>query len=81
MLSIIIIDQGVFNLHITFFIGLGAQLINSCFEKELLILGMAELTEGHSAERIKESIENIVNKYNFDKSKVKGLKIIFFNIS
>ena len=68
-------------MHITFFIGLDAQLINSCFEKELLILGMAELTEGHSAERIKESIENIVNKYDFDKSKVKGLKIIFFNIS
>ena len=52
--------------------GLGAQIINSCFEKELLILRMAELTEGNSAERIKESIENIVNKYNFDKSKVKG---------
>ena len=61
--------------------GLGAQLINSCFEKQKLILGMVEITDttidgtkyvGQCAENIKAAIENIVNRYKFDKSKING---------
>ena len=55
------------------YIGLGAQLINHSFEKELIIIGMLELENGHSAVETKKAIESMVNKYdNFDKSKIKG---------
>jgi len=53
-------------------LGLGAQLIDSCYEKELLIIGMTEMTDGHSAEKVKEAIELIINNFKFDKAKVKG---------
>lgn len=54
------------------FMGLGAQLIYESFDKELVIIGMIELKNGHSAVETKNAIESMVNKYNFDKSKIKG---------
>jgi hypothetical protein len=69
-----------FNL-IKYFSGLAAQLINSCFEKQKVVLGMIEITDttinditymGQCAENIKAAIEKIVNEYKFDKSKIIG---------
>ena len=68
--------------------GLGAQLINNCFEKQKLILGMVEITdseidgitnEGQCAENIKVAIEKKENEYDFDKPKIKGFTEIFFS--
>jgi len=33
---------------------------------------MNEMTKGHTAEEIQIAIENIVNQYDFDKTKIKG---------
>lgn len=44
------------------------------FEKERLILGMGEVL-ANSAENIKPAIENIVNAYTFDKTKIRGNSI------
>jgi hypothetical protein len=68
-------------LKIFLYLALGANLINDCFEKELLVLGMQEmenntidgvLYEGFCAENVKVTIEKIVNNFKFDKSKIKG---------
>jgi hypothetical protein len=61
---------------------LGAQLINDSFERETLILGMVEMEnatingityEGQCAENVGAAIEKIINKFSFDKSKIKGI--------
>jgi hypothetical protein len=54
----------------SFFIGLGAVLINNLMEKELVILGLKRITGGHSAENVKAKIEEIVNQYRFDKKNI-----------
>ena len=43
------------------------------FDKEIVILGISEIVGGHCAENIQLAIEAIVNKYKFDKSKIKGI--------
>ncbi len=54
---------------------MGAQLINNCFEKQKLILGMIKITDseidgvkyvGKCTENNKVAIEKIVNEYDFD---------------
>ena len=72
-------DGWVDNLN-TEYLGLGAQLTNDCFEKEVIVLGFIEVIGGHCAENIKAAIETIVNKYEFDKSKVKGKIYLKVNI-
>lgn len=67
------------------YLGLGAQLITHTFEKELIIIGMVELENGHSAIETKKAIESMVNKYvKFDKNKIKGnlysLKVVCLNL-
>ena len=61
---------------------MGAQTINTSFDRENMILGMTEIInneidgvtyEGACAENIKCAIEKIVNEFNFDKSKIKGI--------
>ena len=54
------------------YLGLCAQTINSSWEQELIVIGMVELKNGHSAEQLKLNIEYLVNQYNFDKNKVLG---------
>lgn len=52
-------------------LGLGAVVTTASFDRQLLIIGV-ELIEGSTAEAVKKVTESIVNKYNFDKNKVKG---------
>ena len=70
-------DSWVDNLN-TEYLGLGTRLTNDCFEKKVISLGFIEVIGGHCSENIKAAIETIVNKYEFDKSKVKGKMCLFF---
>lgn len=53
-------------------LGLGAQLADMFFETEKVTLGFEEIIGGHTSENIKKAIQNIINMYKFDKSKIKG---------
>ena len=58
------------------FIALGAFCINSFFERELVILNMMEMPGPYTAEVLKEATEQMINQYEFDKSKIHGNKLI-----
>lgn len=65
------------------FLAIAALLINESFEKQLLVIGMEVLNDGHSAESTKKIIEDIINEYKFEKSKIRGFKYFrqnFFKI-
>ena len=71
--SICIIPDGWTPPYIkTEFIGIAAILISESYQRQLVILGMHEMPDGHSAEETKKSIEFIMNKYKFDKLKIFG---------
>ena len=53
------------------FIALAVSTINECFEREILVVNMERMTDRHTAEHIKECVESMINKYNFDKKKLK----------
>jgi hypothetical protein len=55
----------------TEFLGVAFQITNGAFEKEIIIVGMEVMENGHSAEEVQKAIEKIVNKYKFDRSKVR----------
>ena len=61
---------------------MAAQLIYTCFEKELIVIRMVPLVDGHAAEEIKNTIEKIVNSYSLDKYKIRDInKNHFFLLS
>ena len=53
------------------FIALSAVIINKEWNRELLILDMRRMDGmGHNAENIQRAVEIMVNRYDFDKSKI-----------
>ena len=54
------------------FIGLGASIINECFESELLIIGMMGMNGNHTAENIKKALERLVNSCKCSKINFHG---------
>ena len=60
------------------FLGVAALLINDRFDKSLVILGLNQMEEGHTAEKTKDAIENMINKYKFDKRKIRGKYAILY---
>lgn len=61
------------------FIALGASCIYDDFSREILITNMLPMPPGgHCAENIKIAIEQMVNKFKFDKKLIKG-KLILLN--
>ena len=53
------------------FIGLAVCVINNFFERKILILDITKMPgNSHNAENIKEAIEAMINKFEFDKSKI-----------
>jgi len=58
------------------YFALCAQTITNSWETELLVIGMVELLDGHSAEEIKIAIEKMINEYDFDKRKIAGSSIL-----
>ena len=55
------------------FMGLAASLINSDFEREILVIGIMIMPGNHCAEMIQEAIESLVNKYDLDSLKIIGI--------
>ena len=55
----------------TDFIALAALIVDQDWNKEFLILDMKEMEGKHNAENVQNAIEKIVNKFDFDKSKIK----------
>ena len=58
--------------QMTDFIALAALIVDQDWNKEFLILDMKEMEGKHNAENVQIAIEKIVNKFDFDKSKIKG---------
>ena len=54
------------------FIGIVACVIDSDFKREFLVIGMDLMPGNHCAEHIQEATEKIVNRYEFDYSKIIG---------
>ena len=52
-------------------LGLGVTLIFDSFDRQLLVIGI-EIIQGSNAEAIKFATESIVNKYDFDKKKIRS---------
>lgn len=68
----------------TRFLGLAACCTYIDSRKEMLVMDLQEIEERASAEVLREKIEEIVNKFAFDKSKIKGihsLLIIHLNLT
>ena len=55
------------------FMGVAANIINSNFEKETIVIGLQLMPGCHNAEHIKEAIQLIVNKYTFNKVILSGM--------
>jgi hypothetical protein len=71
-LSVCLITDIWTNQVLADFIGLAAVFTNNCFEKEIIVIKMQRLNGDHTAEAIKIEMENMVNHYQFDKSKLNG---------
>lgn len=54
------------------FIALGAVICKADLSKELIIIGLERMKGSHCAENIRSSINEMTNKYDFDKSKIVG---------
>ena len=54
------------------FIAVAASVIDDNFKKDVIIIGFARMIGNHCAENVKTGVENIVNSYQFDKSKISG---------
>lgn len=54
------------------FMGIAASIVNSVYEKEVVVIGMELMKGSHCAENIKLAIESVINDYNFDKSIISG---------
>jgi hypothetical protein len=60
------------------FIGLAAVVTDPKLNRELHVINMMRMPGPHSAEVIKTAIEQMVNRYDFDKSKIKCMLCYFF---
>ena len=56
------------------FIGLAAVFTDSQLEREVHIINMMRMPGPHCAENIKIAVEKMVNNFEFDKSKIHGIK-------
>ena len=55
------------------FMGIAANIITNQFEKQTIVIGLELMPGSHNAENIKLAIENIVNKYKFNKLILSGM--------
>lgn len=52
------------------FLAICVNLSDSNFSRETIVIGMIRMPGNHNAEHIKTAFENIVNSFEFDKSKI-----------
>ena len=55
------------------FMGVAANVINNNFEKTTIVIGLELMPGSHNAENIKKAIEDIVNKFSFNKFIISGM--------
>ena len=55
------------------FQGLAAGIMNEHFERKVLAIGMKLMPGNHCAEKIQKETESIVNKFDFQKNKIKTI--------
>ncbi|RNA02153.1 zinc finger BED domain-containing 4-like [Brachionus plicatilis] len=55
------------------FLAVGASMIFKNFKKETRVIGMVKTNGSSNAESIKELVEIVVNKFDFDKKKILGV--------
>jgi hypothetical protein len=60
------------NSQMTDFMGLDCMISNEHFEKECFVIGLERMPGSHNAENIKATIESIINKFEFDRTKISG---------
>jgi hypothetical protein len=68
---IVTLIPDIWEKHLIHRLGLGTIVTSASFERQLLVIGI-EIIEGSNAVEVKKVTESIVNKYQFDKNKVKG---------
>ena len=59
------------------FMGVAATIMTESGEREIMTIGMARMPGSHCAENIKLAIEDIVNRFDFDKRKLIGIFLVF----
>ncbi|CAF1068143.1 unnamed protein product, partial [Brachionus calyciflorus] len=67
-LSICLICDIWTNKQMMDFLGIACNLTNENFEKEVIIVGMIKMHGKHNAENINIAIEDLINRFSFDKS-------------
>ena len=60
------------------YLGLASIVMDCKFIKRVILIGLTELENGHSAEETRNAIERIVNQFSFDKSKIIGSLSYYF---
>jgi len=64
------------------YIALGAVITNNTFDRKMIIVNMMRMVGMHNSENVKLAIEAMINKFQFDKSKIHSFldfKPIFLN--
>ena len=54
------------------FLALGAAIMNSNLEREVIVIGMVPMDVDSTAENIKLAIQKILNEFDFDKETIHG---------
>ena len=54
------------------YMGCSAAIGSKMLEKECFVIGIDRMSGGHTAENVKATLEKIINRYSFDKTKIKG---------
>lgn len=60
------------------FIAIAACTIDNFFDREIFVLNMMPIEGAHTAENIKKHIEDMINVFDFDISKISSKIIKFF---
>lgn len=55
------------------FLAVAATITDENFNKECLVIGMIEMDCSHTAENIKSKVEIVMNRFDFDKSKIESI--------
>jgi hypothetical protein len=71
--NIVLITDGWTNKQMVEFLALGACLTHKDFRRECLIIGFVEMKNGHTSETVKRAVEEMIERFDFDKSKVKDI--------
>ena len=53
------------------FLSLAVMTVSKSFEKEIFVVGIEEMVGAHDAEQLKAKIEHIINKFKFDRDRLR----------